>query len=306
MISAIALVRTGGGGENRMARNQPQDAAIPFDATISTSRDASAQPRARGSLRLSVKRGPRGSTLDGLRQQGALKVLFPRGAGPEVQGVMVNTAGGITGGDRFEIEAVAGVGTALTLTTQTAERVYRAQPGETGQLSTRLEVGAAARMNWLPQETILFDRSDLRRSLRVDLAAGARLLLAEPLVFGRAAMGERLSKARFHDRIEIWRDGVPLFIDAMTLDGDVAGHLSRANVADRAGAMVLLVYVAPDAEALLPILRELLPPTAGASLIGAEVLVARALASDSHVLRRTLIPILNRLSDDGLPRPWMI
>ncbi len=265
-----------------------------------------AQPRARGAVFVSAKRRGAASVLDGLRQSGSLKVLFPRATGPALQAVLVNTAGGVTGGDRFRLNAVAGPGTELTLTTQACERAYRAQGAETGELHNHLAAGPGARINWLPQETLLFQGSALRRTLRVDLAGDARLLMAEPLVFGRAAMGERLTRARFHDRIEIRRDGALLYLDSLRLDGDVAAQMDRPALGAGAGAMATLIFAAPEAEAHLAPQRAMLPATAGASLVRDGVLAVRALAPDSFALRQVLIPILARLSGATLPRPWMI
>ena len=259
-----------------------------------------------GAVSLSVRAGPRGTALDGLRQDGSLKVVFPRTASRALQAVLVNTAGGITGGDEFAIDARAARGATLTLTTQAAERAYRAQPGETGRLTTRLAAEAGARLHWVPQETILFDGCALERLLRVDMSADARVMLAEPLIFGRAAMGERLRTGWFRDRIEVWRGGAPLLVDAMALEGDMAGHLDRPHVADGAGAMVSLLYVAPDAAAHLDWVRAALPDTGGVSLVRDTVLFLRALAPDGFDLRAILIPILHRLGGEALPRPWMI
>lgn len=205
----------------------------------------------------------------------------------------------------FRLSVQARPGTTLTMTTQAAERAYRAQPGETGRVETRLSVADTARLNWLPQETILFDGAALSRTLCVDLAPGARALIAEPLVFGRAAMGETLGQASFRDRIRLTRNGRPIFVDATDLGGDITAHLARPFIADGAGAMALVVFAAPEAEAHLSPVRVLLPETAGASLIGDDLLVLRLLAADSHALRQTLIPILTRLRGAPLPRCWM-
>jgi urease accessory protein len=263
------------------------------------------QPRAHGSARLSVIGTERGTVLDGLRQSGALKVLFPRVAGGRCQAVLINTAGGVTGGDTFGTDANAGSGAHLSLTTQAAERAYRAQPFETARLRTRLTLSAGARLDWLPQETILFDGCSVERSLTVDMADAARLLLVEPLVFGRTARGETLDDARFRDRIEIRRNGEPVFLDAMTFSGDVGAHLARRHVAAGAGAMASLILVAPDADLRLDRVRRMLPETAGASLVRDGVLFARILAQDGFVLRQSLVPILDSLSDEALPRNWM-
>jgi urease accessory protein len=266
--------------------------------------DLAPQPRARGAVRLGTTAGPRGTAIAHLRQAGSLKLVFPRAA-PAVQAVLVNTAGGITGGDRFEVDIHAGAGSRLTLTTQAAERAYRAQPGSSGRLTTRLHAASGARLDWLPQETILFDGCDLSRRLYVDLESGADLLLAEPVVFGRAAMGERLTDARFSDAITIRRDGKPIYLDRLRFAGDVTAYLARPAIARGAGAMATLVYAAPDAEVQITPLRAVLTGDAGASLIAPDLLVMRLLAADGFALRQTLVPVLTRLSGQDLPRAWM-
>jgi urease accessory protein len=132
---------------------------------------------------------------------------------------LLNTTGGITGGDRFAWRATAAPGAWLGLTTQAAERAYRARPGETGQVAVTLELAAGARLDWLPQETILFDRSALERRLEADLCGNARLLVVEPVVFGRAAMGERIGAIRFVDRWRIRRDGRLVHAEATRIEG---------------------------------------------------------------------------------------
>lgn len=230
-------------------------------------------------------------------------MVFPRVAGSALQAVTVNTAGGITGGDVFDAQFEASAGTELTVTTQAAERAYAAK-GETGRLTSALKIGAGARLNWLPQETILFEASQFHRAMDVDLAVGARLLFVEPLVFGRAAGGETLRDIGFRDRISVRRGGAPLFEDAVVLSGDVTAHMART--AGGAGAFASVLYVAPDAEGRLDAVRGALPVTAGASLLQADVLHIRVLAEDSFVLRQSLMPILGMLHAAPLPRVWMI
>lgn len=243
--------------------------------------------------------------IDTLRQSGALKLLFPSGR-PDLQAIAINTSGGVTGGDQFRMEAVAGQNSTLTLTTQAAERAYRAQPGETGRVSTRLTAEAGARLNWLPQELILFDGAALDRRLSVDLAADARLLLVEPVIFGRRAMGEVLTEVAFRDRIDITREGRALYRDGTCLTGDLVRRLARPALAQEAGAMASLVYVAPDAAGLLDPIRAMLPERGGASCLAEDILVMRLLATDAFTLRKTLLPVLDRLSMNTLPTSWRL
>jgi urease accessory protein len=264
-----------------------------------------AQPRAVGEARLSVKLSGGQTRIGTLRHGGASKLVFPRVEGP-LQAMLVNTAGGITGGDRFSLSADAGPGTDICLTTQAAERVYRAQPGQTGRMQTTLSVLEGARLAWLPQETILYDRADFARSLQVDLAPDAKFLMVEPLVFGRTAMGEEVRALRFDDRIEVRRAGKPIFLDGMRWRGDAATQLDRPAIGDGARAFASMLYVAPDAAAHLDPLRRALAPVGAASLLAEDILVARLAASDSFTLRQCLLPALDRLTRQTLPVSWRL
>lgn len=264
---------------------------------------AQRQPRARGALELTLKQGPAGTAIDRFRTSGATKVLFPRTR--PFQAILINTAGGLTGGDRFDLAVSAGQGTDAVLTTQAAERAYRALEGA-ARVTTRLILGAGARLAWLPQETILYQGSALDRRLEIDLASDARLLMVEPLLFGRLAMGERLTRLHLRDRILLRQAGRPLYADALHLSGDAEAQLSRAPAARGARAMASLVFRAPEAPARLEAVRALLPTTGGASLLAPDLLVARLLAPDGFELRRALVPILETLKGAALPRSWSL
>src|ERR1700709_975173 len=166
-----------------------------------------------------------------LHESGSLRVRFPS---PEAQGlsaVFVNTAGGIAGGDRFEIDIAAGAGGGLTGTTPAAEKMYRAQ-GPAAQLKLALKVEAGSHLAWLPQETILFDRARLNRRIDIDLAESASLLLCEIVVFGRAARGERMLHGEFVDRWRLRRGGRLVFAETVRLDGDIGEKLHRPAAAN--------------------------------------------------------------------------
>lgn len=264
-----------------------------------------AQPRAIGHMRLSTKRLGARSVLDRLYQKGASKVVFPRSA-RGCTGVMLNTSGGITGGDRFETEATVGAGTHLSLTTQACERAYKAHPGQVGRIRTDLRVEQDATLWWLPQETLLFDGCALERRLSCDLAEGARALIVEPVCFGRIAMGEVQVTGQIADRISVTRNGAPLVLDAWGMSGDMTAQLAQKAVGAGAAAMVSLTYVAPDAARHLENLRAALPDTGGASLLADDVLVLRLLAPTGFDLRTTLLPILDHLTDGHLPLCWRL
>lgn len=281
-------------GGRPILQHRPQDVTPAMPAV----------PRAIGTAQIAVKaRGGR-SVIDTFRTSGSMKVLWPRSA-TRLDGIVINTAGGVTGGDRMDLRASVGAGAHLGLTTQAAERAYRADSG-TARVTTEVTVGEGGALSWLPQELILFDGSALDRRLRVDLAADSRMLLVEPVVLGRVAMREQLGAVTFQDRIAVNRGRAPLYRDAIRLAGDVQAQMARRALGRGAGAMALVLYVAPDAEAHLAPVRGLLPATGGATLLQPDVLALRLLAADSFELRRSLLPVLDRLSGDTLPASWRL
>lgn len=267
--------------------------------------DAAPQ-RACGRLVLCVKAEDGQTRLKDVRQEGSFRLLFPRQHDKTIQAVMLNTAGGITGGDQFAISAKAGEGTRLTLTTQAAERVYRAVGQDAGRFKSDLCVAQDAILHWLPQETILFDGSCFQRTLSVDLAPGAAFLMCEPLVFGRISSAEVIHRAMFDDRVQIRRAGRLIYHDAVRLKGDIHAQLQRSALANGAGAMASVVLCAANAAQYLDPIRALLPQTAGASLLAQDLLTIRLLAPDSFILRQTLCPVLMRLTQNALPKTWRL
>jgi urease accessory protein len=260
--------------------------------------------RASGEVTVSVKRRDRHSVLDGLRQAGCLKVRLPR---PDDIGwlnvVTLNTSGGIAAGDDLRSSFTIGAGARTTIAAQAAERFYRALPGsDASRVYTGITVADGGTAEWLPQETILFDRCRVRRHLSVELAANARFLGVENLVFGRAAMGETVRHASVRDLFQVRREGRLLLHDAIRLEGEIARQLRRSAIAAGARAVTILVYVAADAEAMLDPLREL---GFGASAWDG-MLIARVVAADAARLRARVVEALKVLRvGRPLPRVWL-
>lgn len=259
--------------------------------------------RTRG--RAAVALGP-GGRLTGLHQSGSAKAFLPRmhGAPPEV--VFLNTAGGLTGGDRLAYALTLAPGAVAVATTQTAERAY-ASSGGRAEVEVALTLGAGAALDWLPQETILFDRSALSRRLVADLADDARLLLAETVVLGRAAMGERLAEVALQDWREVRRDGVPVFVEPLRLTGATLGGGPACLGTARALATVALI--APGGEDALGPLRAVLAAVTGVEVAASAwngKCVVRILAPDGQPLKQALASVLNVLRGTPLPRVWQM
>lgn len=272
--------------------------------TLVASPTTSAAPRSVGTLRLSAKGRDTRSEIDRFRTSGALKVAFPRRTAG-LEAIMVNTSGGLTGGDRFDVEAHAGANSHLVLTTQAAERAYRSQSGA-ARVRTRLSVAEGAKLHWLPQELIVFDGGHLDRRLDIDVAEGAEAVLVEPVMFGRAAMGETDICGTFRDRITLTREGRPLFLDRIDLSGSISRRLDRPAIAGGMRALASVLYHGPRAEVLLEAVRQLLPRTGGASLVAPFLLTIRILAADAFLMRRVLVPVLECVTGTALPKSWSL
>ncbi len=271
----------------------------------SSASETFAANRAVGAVKFDVHLKDGATRRRELHEAGSLRVRFPS---PEQQGlsaVFVNTAGGIAGGDRFDIDITARAGAHLTVTTAAAEKIYRSH-GPDAQVNIALRAEAAARLAWLPQETILFDQAHVSRKIDIDLASDASLLLCEIVVFGRAAMGEVMTRGRFADRWRLRIGGRLAFAETIRLDGDIAGTLASRAVAN-GGVAIGTALIVPGDESIVERIRE------SADAFGAEVGVsawngfamARFCAQDAVRLRADMMKVLNCVSPSGLPRLWL-
>lgn len=258
--------------------------------------------RARGIGRIGTQVLDGRTRLTTLFQEGCAKIRLPHTHDPSLQAVLINTAGGLTGGDDVRWEAGAAPGARMVFTTQACERVYRSL-GDDARVATHVRVAAGAHVDWLPQETILFEGARLHRSLDVDLEEGASLFALEAILLGREAMGEAARNARLRDDWRIRRNGRLIHAEATRLNADPLER-DALSLLDGKLAFATLLYVGADAERKLDLARPLLGSEAGASLVG-ERLVVRALAASGLALRRTIAPIIAELSGAGaLPRLW--
>lgn len=263
-------------------------------------------PRTEGSVRLAFAHAGGRTALAGLRQAGAARARFPKPVdGDNLEAVLLNTAGGLTGGDRIDIGVVLGADCSATVTSAAAEKIYRSREGDT-EIRVQLEVKADARLAWLPQPTILFDRARLDRRTDVSLTGSAALLAIEMLIFGRAAMGEDVRRGAVRDAWRIRRDGRLIFADTLRVEGPISDVLDSAATLDGTRATGLILYAAPDAETRLDEVRSLI--TQVKSIAGASawsgLIAVRAAAPDGNTLQKDLEPLIARLAGRPLPRVW--
>lgn len=287
-------------------------------AAISRSDALSTSPVRRwsdGAARVAVAVADGDTRLRDLYQSDPCRVLFPRpAADAPFEGVIVTTSGGIVGGDRIALHMEAGEGSMATMTTQAAEKIYRSG-GPVAHMDISVEVNAAAALEWMPQETILFDGARLRRSIAIHVAPSARLLCGEFIVFGRRARGESFTHGFLHDSWRINQEGRLLWADALHLADDIETAMARRTSFDGAAAYGTMIYHGHDAEAHLETARTLLKGSvigqcqAATTCLG-PLLVMRFLGKDAADTRRTVTgfwssfrgAILNLPA--RLPRVW--
>ncbi len=270
--------------------------------------------RANGVARLQVgvrSDGPgRTKTAVGrLYQAGAAKMRFmSQEAAGGLTAALINTAGGLTGGDQFEWGVELDDDATCTVVTQACEKVYRSDGGPAA-VSVGLKVGRYARLDWLPQETILFDGARLNRAFDIHVAEGASILAVEAVLLGRRAMGEHTPNVHLRDRWRVWKKGSLIFADEVRLDQTMG---TGTALLDGAGAYASMLYVGEDYADRASVVRDLIDAgtdhdvRGGASAFEGK-LFCRMLARDGLGLRRVLIPVLEALrSGAPLPRLWTI
>jgi urease accessory protein len=278
------------------------DASSRFDPT------ANGLQRAHGACALSFARRGARSALTGLYQRAPCRVMFPEPEdGDPPLAVLLTTTGGLTGGDDLAISVAVEDEGAVVVSSQAAEKIYRSL-GPDATIEVDLTVGAGARLEYYPQETILFDGARLRRRTAAHVAAGGSLAAAEMLVFGRLARGERMTRGRLFDGWQVRYDGRLVWVDRLALDHDIAGTLDDPFLFAGANAIATALHVGGDAAALLALARDLAD---GAATIVNGVLVARIFGPSPRDVRERLITYLAGLRGASglpprLPRVWHV
>jgi len=261
--------------------------------------------RARGRIDLSVGRSGGLTRRRRVHESGSLRARFPTPTSDALEAVLINTAGGMAGGDAFDICIAVGEHSQLTLCTAAAEKIYRSlDPFASVRVTIAVEAGAT--LAWLPQDTILFDGARLSRRIEIDLAATARLLFVESIVFGRSGMGEIMRSGELRDCWRVRRDGRLCYAEGVRLDGEVSQTLGQVAVAN-GGAATATVLVVPADAAMADALRasaDEMRGEVGVSVWNGQA-VLRFCARDGADLHHDLSRVITTLRAAPLPRLWM-
>jgi urease accessory protein len=263
--------------------------------------------RADGCGRLVLRGSEKGVRIVDLFQRSPIRVMFPRVGCAIEEAVLINTAGGIAGGDRLDLGVTALADASIAVTTQAVEKVYRAL-NEPARIVTTLQVCEGAKLAWLPQETIVFDWGRLSRQTEIELSSGAELLALEWLVLGRAAHGEEMVGGHITDSWRVRRDGRLIWADCFRVTDEVFPHLFREALLSNSKAIGTLVYFGPHLDARLDYLRDIaasLNCDCRATAVGGLTIV-RFAATASYDLRLAVRNFLQQFSRELRPGPFRV
>jgi urease accessory protein len=234
--------------------------------------------------------------------------MFPRvGGALTEEAVLINTAGGVAGGDRLEYSITALPDANFVVTSQAAEKVYRAL-NEPARIGTKLRVREAAKLAWLPQETIVFNSGRIHRQLEIDFCTGAELMALEWLVLGRTAHGEEVVRGDIRDRWLVRRDGRLVWADSFRVAEETFPHLRRTALLSNYRAIGTLLYFGPHLEHRLEMLRELAPSLHchyGATIVRG-LIVVRLAAEALSDLKMALTCMLQHFGCEADPGPFRV
>jgi len=269
------------------------------------SSDVFAANRATGKVEFDLH-NTNGTTRRGqLHESGSLRVRFPSSDVEGLSAVFINTAGGVAGGDRFDIGINLRRDAELTVTTAAAEKIYRSH-GPRAELKIALGLDQGASLAWLPQETILFDNAIAARDIEVDLHEDASLLMCEMVVFGRTAMGETMRRGAFLDKWRVRRGGKLVFAENVRLEGELDRAFSNRAVTHGQCA-IGTVLIAPGDETLVERIRGDITSFRGEVGVSSwnGFAMARFCAQDAAQLRIDVMSVLGRVRSQNLPRLWL-
>lgn len=276
------------------------------------SRSATTLQRTFGVIELVFAPAGDATTATRVFQQGALRARFPgSAAGQPPEAVLLNLAGGLTGGDRLDIAVRLHERASAVVTTQSCERIYRST-GSDAVVAGSIRLTQGSRLEWLPQPVILFDGARLKRETHVELASDAHLLALESVIFGRTASGESLRSGALLDGWFVHRAGELIQAECLDLSGEIGATIAKEAVLNGNRAMATLRYVAPDAEERLDHMRSVLSASdATAGVVTAAsawngMMVARFVARDGYALNCEVARVLEAFRGRPLPRVWSL
>jgi urease accessory protein len=264
--------------------------------------------RADGCCRIVLSGSENGTQIEDVYERSPIRVMFPRSGHCAVEeAVLINTAGGVAGGDRLECSVTTLPGASIAVTSQAAEKVYRALH-DPARVATRLKVRESARLAWLPQETIVFNEAHIHRTTEIELFSEAELLALECLVLGRAAHGEIVVGGSVLEAWRVKKEGRLIWADNFRITGNTFAHLNRKALLSNCSAIATLIYFGPDLDKRLQFVREILLSlecNCAVTLVGG-LIVARFAAKQSSDLKLALRGFLQQFEPELSSGPFRV
>jgi len=264
--------------------------------------------RADGAARVVLRGSERGTQIADVFQKSPVRVMFPRVTGGAVEeAVLINTGGGVAGGDRLEFSVTALDKASITVTSQAAEKVYGALD-EPARITTKLKISEAAKLAWLPQETIVFNAARICRNTEIEVSSGAEVLAVEWIVLGRSAYGEQIVNGQITDSWRVKKDGRLIWADSFRCVDETYPHLHKKALLSRCRAIATLVYFGGDLNDRVELIRDIAPSLeccCGATLVNG-VMIVRFAAEAAFELRLALQRVLEQFHQDREPGPFRV
>ena len=270
-----------------------------------------------GKLNLVYRERQNKTILIKSQNQAPLKIqrpFYPEGQSV-CHSVILHTAGGIVGGDKLSCNFHLQSQAKALITTAAANKIYRSN-GLQARQNIEIKIDNHACLEWLPQESIVFNRANYQQDIRIELAKEANFISWEITRFGRTARGEKFVRGEWRSHIEIWRENKPLWIDRQYLPGSEEIFHSPHALAGKPIVGTLVYIGQPVSTEIIQQARSLWEPLCSSSSYGVTRLengllcryrgnstteVRNWFISVWHLLR---ISFLNRTS--CLPRVWML
>ena len=259
--------------------------------------------RATGTLKATIIGS--GNRIGELYQKGSSRLFFPKNFSKTMECVLINTAGGITGGDKFKCSIKASEESSILVTTQASEKVYRAINGS-AEVETQLSISKNSKLVWLPQDTILFSESNLSRKIIIHIEDGAEFLAFDQIVLGRSAMGENIVKSNLHDNWKIYYRNKLIYFDQSGWKNNVPLNCAGLkNIRSYAS----FFYVGPKVEAYeqkLKNIKQVIKNVYLGSSLRNDCLLVRMFGSDAKAIKDRAIHLLRDIWQLDIPNVWKV
>ena len=230
--------------------------------------------------------------------------------------VIVNTSGGVVSGDTHKVNITVNNNCKVMIFSQSAEKIYKSLNNNEANITNVVNVGENSWLEWLPQETILFENSRLKRNLKIYLSKNSESLVGEIIVLGRLAKGELTNNVFFKDSISIYKNSKIQWLDIVLLNDQLNNARKSITRLSGANCFFTIVLSSENVEKYEQIIYKfikynILDATISLTIIH-DNLVIRALSKEPLLLRKIFAKIWIFIRSDikklppFMPKLWWV